>query len=156
MMADQLDPKTTKFEGIVVEEALERAKKQVDSCNQELLTHFLKIVEPVFYKNIIVQVKKDRDRLRSLGASGNLLDAMSDIASTELIRGFLIHRNAVSLYDEKKLVQMTSETSEQYYDRLIDEYLENKKKAEATKPQDTIQSVEPDKSDRKPEDLVDE
>lgn len=148
-------PKLTKSEGIVTAKAIERTEQQMAPGNHEGLYYLLKTVEPTFFKSIIERVKGDRDHFRTLGLSGSNLDEVCDALSTNMIRGLLIYRNAVGLYDEKKLEEIVGKDSEAYFDKLIDDYLAKKKDKEK-EPAKKIESVEPDTSDRKPQDLVDD
>ena len=140
--------------GIVTPEALIRTEKLIDPTNHESMTHFLKVVEPCFFTGMIDKVKKEREWLRSLGLTGSVLDKVSDAISEATVRGFLIHRSAVSIYDEAKLTEMCGKSVEEYEDALIDAALAAKKKEKKEDKKVNKIEVSPEKK-KNLEDLVD-
>jgi hypothetical protein len=138
-------PATKKFEGIITDAVLEKTNKETPELEQQYVDFYsmMQVFEPKVMADITSRGNEAREHFRRLGITGKNLDELTDALKTFYIRGLMVYRNAISLWDAKKLDEIYGEDYEAYQDRLIDEALRRKAEAKANEP--LIESIEPEK-----------
>lgn len=149
--------KDDKFEGIITKDVLKQVLEQTTGDNQEATFHIIKVLEPVFYEEVVKAASDTKNFFRSHGVTGSNLDQVANVVVTFYLKGLLSHRNAISKIDAKKLDEMYNMDYDAYTDKLIDAKLAQIKKAnksKAKKPK--IESIEPKRVDKGLEGLIDD
>jgi hypothetical protein len=137
----------TKIEGIVTLQILDKVSKDMDPSRRKGELAVLGVVEPHVITDIDLRVNEAREYFRRIGIGGKNLDEISKALLTFYLRGFFVHRAAISSFDAKKLDEIYKMDYDAYLDRIIDEHF----KQEGTKPIETpeIESIEPEKPENK-------
>ena len=130
-----------KFEGIITPEVLEKVNKESPTLDREYRAFFqwLQSFEPHLIEDVRVRGNEAKDHFRRLGITGKNLDEVADAVKTFYIRGIMVHRHAISVYDAKKIQEIYGEDYDAYLDKLIDEGLKNQG------PKKEVESIEPEK-----------
>jgi len=150
--------KDEKFEGIITNDVLKQVLEQTSTENQEATFHTIKVLEPVFYQEVVKAASDTKNYFRSHGVTGANLDQVANVVVTFYLKGLLAHRNAVSKHDAKKLDEMYKMDYDAFVDKLIDAKLAEIKKAGKgkTAKKSKIESIEPAKKDKGLQDLIDD
>ena len=141
-----------RIEGIVTPEVLKAFEKRFSEENHEAIKEMLVAIEPHFVQTVYALAGDRRDKLKAKGIDGPLLSDIFNAICTAAFRGFMMHREAISQYDSKKLNEMYGMDYDAYLDDLIAAGLKKQTEEKAKNP---TASMEPE-GNRTIKDMLDE
>lgn len=106
-----MEPKT-RFEGIVTDKAIEMTNEQMEEANQEKVMEMLTALEPKLFSDMLHGVEKAKSFFQANGVKGKVLRELSDALASFYVRGFMLHRTSINLYDAGKIEEMYNHPSD--------------------------------------------
>lgn len=120
------EQKISRDKGIITPTVIEALNKYMKKTDTKALIEAIKIEEPNLLPAIKSAVDETSTYFTSNGITGRTLSLIKDACFTAFLRGFLLYREGVKLFDASKLDEIYNQDFEAWEDHLIDEYMQAK------------------------------